>query len=177
MASLNGYTQGDVVFANSAQSLVTDGLVPIPTGVLRVGLYYCADLAVIPDYWSQDDLFTQAGAFAPVGGILGPGRFSGGNRTIPFTGPTGEVNVQVRGWSAAFATYEEAFAAGMAGHFALVCMSNVMRITPASGTTPPPSITDAGLQSFWPMRIPEPSTIAVSILGGLGAIAMLRFRK
>lgn len=180
LASLNGYSQGDVVFANSAATLVINSLTGVgaATGVLRVGLYYSADLAALPDLTRADDSFTQAGAFTAVGGLLGAGRFSGGNRTIPQVSPTGDVNVQVRAWSAAFATYEEAFAAGAAGQpNVLVGASNLMRITPASGTTAPPPITGAGLQSFVASPVPEPSMIALSILGGLGAMALLRRRK
>lgn len=183
LVSANGYSQGVIIFANNAQTLVVNSLTgnPAATGVLRVGLYYNVELSALPDLGVADDSFTQSGAFAPVGGLLGAGRYSGGNREVP---TTGEVLVQVRAWSAAFATYEEAFNAGLAGTpGVLVGASNLMRgtggVPPTGAPTPltgaPPN--GFGLQGFSVSVVPEPSMIALSILGGLGAMALLRRRK
>lgn len=182
LVSVNGYSQGDVVFVNSSSSLVVNSLTGLPavTGVLRVGLYYEPNLTAVPNPGAANDSYDQVGAFTAVGGLFGAGRFSGGNRTFTQSqvSADGSVLVQVRAWSAAFATYEEAYNAGLAGApGVLVGMSNVVRMTPAPSPAPAPPLSGAGLQSFSVSPVPEPSMIALSILGGLGAMALLRRRK
>jgi hypothetical protein len=172
LMSLNGYPQGLVGFSNNSSTPVVNILTGLPAAanLFRVGLYYSLDLGSLPDTLSRDDSFSQAGTFANV---LAGGIFAAAAKTVPAPAVPGqEVLVQVRAWSSSFATYEDAFDASAAGSpSALVGHSNLMRVTMGGGTIQTPSlITQGGLQSFTVTPVPEPSMIALSLLGGLGAM-------
>jgi len=114
------------------------------------------------------------GAFL-VGGV-GAGYFSGGSRTIEgFAGGT-TVTVQVRAWRlSAGATYEATGGNGVLnlpgeGH------SNLIQVTLASGLSTPPNLTGLTGFSVAPVVVPEPSSIALGLLG-LGALTLIRRRK
>lgn len=95
---------------------------------------------------------------------------AGSARTVGVAGGA-TVFVQVRAWNAVGGknTYEAALAAGNA-----VGNSAVLSLTAGGGTVQPPNLT--GLTSFkLNTNIPEPSTIALGILGA-GAL-LLRRRK
>lgn len=178
LTGVNSYGQGIVGFTDTTvpiiNSLTGTGAA---ANLLRVGLYYSTDLGALPDNGVADDSFTQVGAFAAV---LAGGFFAGGNRTIPSpAAPGADVLLQVRAFSSTFTTYEEAFAAGAAGNNSvLVGHSNLMRVTMGGGSLPTPNIViQGGLQSFSVAPVPEPSMIALSLLGGLGAMVLLRRRK
>lgn len=178
LVGINGYSQGLVGF--------TDTTVPIfnsltgsaaAANLLKVGLYYNLDLAALPDNTGADDSFTQAGLSQAV---LAGGIFAGGSRTIPSPAAPGQnVLVQVRAWATSFATYEEAFAAGaLIGYSNLMGADPLKRVIMGGGTIATPSIViQGGLQSFSVAPVPEPSMIALSLLGGLGAMMLLRRRK
>jgi hypothetical protein len=180
LMSVNGYSQGTVTFANSTGSLVVNSLTgqPAVSGVLRVGLYYNVNLTAVPNPDAPDDSFSQVGAFGTVG-TVSPGLFISGTRTITEVAPGTHVLFQVRAWSAAFATYEEAYNAGRAGNpSVLVGASRLMDISTGGGTISTPTLVTQGmLTSFSVSVVPEPSMIALSVLGGLGAMVLLRRRK
>ena len=80
----------------------------------------------------------------------------------------GPVTLQVRAWSGTFATYEAALAGGGKTGF-----SNLLNLL-ATGA-PPGTPTDlVGIQGF--NLVPEPSTIALGVLG-LGSLLLFRRRK
>lgn len=178
LASLNGYSQGTVTFANSSGTPVLNSLTgaAVPSGVLKVGLYYNIDLGAVPNPDAPDDSFSQVGAAANV---VNPGLFIGGTRTITEVTPGTAVLLQVRAWSASFATYEEAYNAGLAGNGSvLVGASRLMNVPLGGGSLPTPTlVAQGGLTSFSVSPVPEPSMIALSLLGGLGAMVLLRRRK
>lgn len=180
LMSLNGYSQGDIAFANSSATLIRIASTGAAAGanLVRVGLYYNPDLGAIANPNAPRDGWVQAGTFAAVGVPLA-GTFSGGNKRVAEVDATsGNVQVQVRAWSAAFATYEAAYDAGLGGNSAaLVGASNVMLIKPALAPTPIPSILGNGFQGFSVSAVPEPSMIALSLLGGIGAMVLFRRRK
>jgi len=179
LMSLNGYSQGNVTFANDGTTLIRNVLTgaAVGSGQIRVGLYYNANLTAEANPDAPRDGWIQAGAFANVGIPLA-GTFSGGTRNIPTVdAASGTVQVQVRAWSAAFATYEAAYDAGLAGQSVLVGASNTMFIRPTVAPAPTPGILSAGLLGFSVSPVPEPSMIALSLLGGLGAMVLLRRRK
>jgi hypothetical protein len=185
LVNLNGYSQGIVGFNNTAGTAVMNSLTGLPAAanLLRVGLYYNLNLDARPDTLVADDSFTQAGTFTAV---LGGGLFLGNTRTIPApAAPGSPVLLQVRAWSSTFATYEEAFNAGFAGtpgvlvgHSILMGTDEAMRVIMGGGTIGIPSLTiQGGMTSFAVAPVPEPSMIALSLLGGLGAMMLLRRRK
>lgn len=189
LVSLNGYSQGIVGFNNTAASAVINGLTGLPaaSGLFRVGLYYSLDLEARPNTGVADDSFTQAGTFTAV---LANGLFLGNTRTIPSpAAPGSPVLLQVRAWSSTtavpIATYEEAFQRASAGETSILVGQSILmgtdpaaRIIMGGGTIGTPSLTiQGGLTSFSVSPVPEPSMIALSLLGGLGAMVLLRRRK
>jgi hypothetical protein len=190
LVSLNGYSQGLVSFANDNNSLVrTQVGAPAPAGLLVVGLYFNPnpDAVADPTLRTPDgfqlapaNVSGSPGSLAPsnVGSPLA-GRFIGGTKYIDGVDFGQRAAFQVRAWSAGFATYEEAYAAGMANTSILVGYSDVLRFaTGGGGSNPATSITtQGGLMSFAVMPVPEPSMIALSVLGGLGAMLLIRRRR
>lgn len=125
-------------------------------------------------YMAQCYVGTDAGSLAPVGAAL-PFRTGGAAGyitstivTIPTIAANTVVTVEMRAWEAAAGTsWEAAQAAG--GMFG---SSNPITLTLAGAPTPPPDMV--GLQSFSLQAIPEPSTLA---LGMLGAAALFLRRR
>lgn len=78
------------------------------------------------------------------------------------------ATLQLRAWDASFDTYEAALqGVGKSGK------SNLIKVNTAFPPNTPPNL--AGLQGF-SLVVPEPSTIALSVLG-VGALLALRRRK
>jgi MYXO-CTERM domain-containing protein len=107
------------------------------------------------------------------------GQFTGGN---PFTvnglgGAGTTIAFQLRGWSFANGlSYEEA----MTAPGALLGVSGLGSTVMGGGTTPPGALWTVtnpnGITGFEVSGVPEPSSIALGLLG-LGAIALFRRRK
>lgn len=186
LLAVNGFAQGRVVFANtSARAVVNSatGSAAAP-GVARAGLYWTADLGAVPNVGAATDDFalavqqvgtTQIPAGNAVVAIATSaalaGVYLGG--TVTITGaPGAEVWLQVRAWSAQYATYADAFRSGTA----LIGASIPMKVKLAVGTDPNPSISGL-VNSFTITPVPEPSTVLLGLLGGLGAMVLLRRRS
>jgi hypothetical protein len=99
-----------------------------------------------------------------------PGTWSGGTRTLAGVTQGAELNLQVRAWDAAFASYDAALAAGKgAGQSAVFTFKDAL--------SSPPGAADnfmVNFQGFTISQVPEPSTIA---LGALGVAGLLFFRR
>jgi hypothetical protein len=117
------------------------------------------------------------GAASPFLSGAGAGYFNGGTRTIATVAPGVMADVQVRAWNVGSgSTFEAAMTAGtgygMSGTLTLVTGGDT-----AGGTQPPTSPSAlSGLQSFELVgggTIPEPSTIALGLLGA----GLLVFRR
>jgi hypothetical protein len=166
--------QGLVNFRNAPAGAVIDGTTgsPAAAGVALAGLYYNTDLGAAPNLDVANDGWLLASTTAVVGSF-GGGIYSGGNTAIPGVAGATEVLLQVRAWSEAYASYEEAFNGG-----GLVGGSNVMNVTLARpGTTDPVPSLASLVSGFTITPVPEPSTIVLGLLGGLGAMVLLRRRK
>jgi len=180
VASLSAFGQGSVSFANTSTQPVrrADGT-PVPTA-LQGGTYQ-AELLYNPDGTPTDaDRFGDTGT--RIGGTAAfstpaAGVFSGGGRTVTSISPAGGFGLfQVRVWDTrAGVTYQEAIASGNSAFQA--GYSSVLRVDTADPTTTPPGTPVAlGMTSFTLSVIPEPSTIALGLLG-VGTLLMLRRRK
>jgi hypothetical protein len=184
LLSLTGaFGQGTLIFNNNASAaynLYTNNPSGTGPGLLsgagryRVGLY------------ASTNLSATAGSLELVG--LGTntalaGKFNGGSAfVLPNGYPTSQQIVfQLRAWSlSAGLSYAEALAA------AAVNPLNVeLGTSPLGMTTPGGGLIQAGalfgtspglLPTGFVLNIPEPSTIALGLLG-LGAIALFRRRK
>lgn len=184
LLAVNVFAQGKVTFANTSAKPVVDSRTgaAVAANVAKAGLYYTTDLNAIANPALPTDAFLLAiqdtgtaqipvgnTAVVPVGGTLA-GVFLGG--TVYIRGVLDvEVLLQVRAWDRAYNSYAEAFAAN-----AYVGASNVMQLKLAVGTTPPLS-TSTPIQSFTLLPVPEPSTVLLGLLGGLGAMVLLRRRS
>lgn len=168
------FGQGFIIFQNSSTTGITNGV----TLAGAVGT-------------AADQTDTQVGLYlgtvgTPVGSLQlvaqtnfnNPGRFSGGTRQIDTVAP-GNVTVQVRAWLAAtvYPSYEAAVAGVLGGDGSVLLGASApftMNMVGVGGV--PLSIAANGLTPFNINPVPEPSSIALGLLG-LGAVALFRRRK
>jgi hypothetical protein len=178
--------QGTVNFSNGAAGVnapVTD----VDGTTKLAGAGFTAALYAGPSgtVWSSLTLVTPTSAFATGASA---GFFFGGTHTVPGVAGGSPAAYQVRVWSANFATWDLAYAAFVAGNPAAKVgvssstawngtgLPSTVGTTPnlASGIATPPNLL--GLQAFKLYRaVPEPSTIALGLLGA--AALLLRRRK
>ena len=173
------FAQGTVQFANISTALMTTNGASIGGGsgvttgtqTYRVGLYVAPQGSINPAAFTLVGLATNG--TVPVSN----GRFNGGNPFV-IAGNNGViVAFQIRAWQlSAGNTYEEAI-----GINVYRGVSGIGEVTPATGTQTTPALFGAGagqLSSGFILvpNIPEPSSIALGILG-LGAVALFRRKK
>jgi hypothetical protein len=173
------FSQGTVNFANTGTFATTaDRNVYISTGVKLTGTNYVAAL-----YWgrTQDALNSFAvravgdetldratGAFRAVDpSTSAAGTWSGGTRFLLGTLTGDNVFLQVRVWDITKGATYEAASAGLRGQ-SLVFNYAVPAATDAAGNK------INGLAAF--TLVPEPSTIALGVLG-LGSLLLFRRKK
>jgi hypothetical protein len=168
LATAGALAQGTVNFANTPTTLITSlstGL-GVPTGSMTVGLYYGVVGTTDPTIMT----LLKTTGIAPV-----LGRYTGGTVTTPATTAGGAAAVfEVRAWSGAYASYEAAVAAGnsIVGRSGLVNVA----VTGNPAGVPPTAPAGLGAPAFTVANVvPEPSTIALGLLG-LGAL-LIRRRK
>jgi len=190
IASTDVYAQGTVDFANSSTSYIMDAYNGGAGGVAtRVGV---ADKIAVALYWApltDENNLTQIGA--AYAGTLGTGignnppgtgLFSAGTRTTGSATTAGSSAwFQVRAWELTYGTtYEIAVAAAeQGGRLALRGVSNKFSSgTGGAGTPPstPVSLVGAGKMESFSVVVPEPSVIALALLGA-GSLLLLRRRK
>ncbi len=181
------FAQGTVNFANTTVTRMTtnSGTVNVPpgqspnangntapAGTYVVGFYQA------PQGTTDPNAFTLVGPTtpnAPVGGLFN-GNPSGGFFAIP--GNTGQtIAFQIRAWQiSGGSSYEAAIQPNLYRG-----MSAIGEVTPATGVVLTPNLFGTGAGQIGgfvltPNVIPEPSSIALGLLG-LGAIALFRRRK
>jgi MYXO-CTERM domain-containing protein len=171
------YAQGNITFSTLGAT-VQPTVITTETGA-PAGAGYMAALYFAPSGVTDASMFMQAGPSANF--VASTGLLSAGTRTAPTEAPGGDGNFQIRAWATAFgATYEEAVAAGgVAGESAIIPSGTAL-----TTGTPPPTPTSlvaaanaAGLPlGFQMTSVPEPSVIALGLLGA-GALLALRRRK
>lgn len=187
LLAVNVFAQAKITFANTALKPVIDQRTgaAVQPGVAKAGLYFTTDLGAVANPDAATDGFALAVQFQGTTQILQganavvpiatsaalAGVFLGGTVYVTGIDVVTDVLVQVRAWSSQYNTYAEAFAAqAYVGH------SNVMNIRLVTGTTPPNS-TSTPILSFTITPVPEPSTVLLGLLGGLGAMVLLRRRS
>jgi hypothetical protein len=179
IAASVSFGQGQLAFANSATTLVTnrvDGTTMSgsttnlnnPESETQVGLYIgtVGDPSSLALSGNTTNLFSN-------------GRYSGGTRTFASIAPGTIILVQVRAWLATtlYPSYEAAYAAGLGGDVTVMLgQSAAFNVTLTGAPTTPASIVTAGLSPIGLTPVPEPSSIALGLLG-LGAVALFRRRK
>jgi hypothetical protein len=175
LAAVSGFSQGTIDFKNTAivsGSTVVNAPVTGPDGLRVIGTSFRAALYAGAAGTAADQL-RMIGSFASfVTQTTGAGFFLGGTRTLNENGvtvlPGASATIQVRAWAVASgATWE---AATIRGQSPLLTIA-----TGGTGVPAGPPALMAGLQAF--QIVPEPSTIALGILGGLGTLFLVRRRK
>jgi len=163
------FAQGTVTFNSTGAQIFYDpaynGGAAVPVGQFTVGLYYAV-----------------AGTTDPTALVLGKtagisplaGRFLGGAYTTPTTTAAGASAVfEVKAWSTGFASYEAALASGDPNVF--VGRSGLFNNATGGAGTPPGPAQLVVFPNVLVSPVPEPSTIALGLLG-LGAL-LIRRRK
>lgn len=170
------HAQGTFTMNNSTATRITNAVTSVGAVGVNVAVYYSANTNLVT---SQDDSGLAIAANSRTNTIAN-GTFIGGTRNIPdIAGPGFGAAFQVRAWSGAFATYEDAYAAAQLDGVTLVGKSVVFHMpTLGGGATPAQSIFGANKLNQFNVApvVPEPSSIALGLLG-LGAIALFRRRK
>lgn len=172
--------QGLVNFNNSGGSrviLMETGMAPAP-GTTIAGLYYSRNLTDIPNPGAVADDFTLV-TTTPVSTSATMalwGLFAQSNVIIPDAPAGSQVLLQVRAWSVGYNSYEDALTRGTQADEA--GFSNLMGpVTLGGGGLPVPATSGLLIGNIVLVPIPEPSTIALGLLGGLGALVLMRRRN
>jgi len=178
--------QGILTFANNTglvkqwTSAADSTLISVPKGGGFVQLFWAAGgTAYTP--WTAS-LSGSQWAAANTGWTLGSavgfttpaaGKFNGGNLTLsPLANIGAGIDYVVVGWSGAAANFDAAIAAG-----GMVNVSDKFHSSVGDGSAVPPGAPVSIAGTFTGMTlqpVPEPSTLA---LAGLGAAALLIFRR
>ena len=170
-ASVASYGQGQLIFANNLATKLTNDVTgqAAPNGT-RAGLY----IGNVGDPQGSLTLIATAVTPAPTAGS-----FSGG--TLTLSGRAGGTTIawQVRSWfaSTVYPSYEAALAGGFGGDASILlgqgAVHTILLTEPPTGAN---SIANNGLEPIRLVPVPEPSSIALGLLG-LGAVALFRRRK
>lgn len=174
--TLGVFAQGTVTFNNSATSLVIDST----TGVgAASGSRWLLALYYGVAGTSSDAGVVQIGGTTTI--FPSAGRYSGGTRTtLNTTAPGASAVFQVRGWEAAYGSTYEAALANPAALLANALFGKSALFTSATGGagTPPSAAValSATVPGFTLVPVPEPSTIALGLLGA-GSLFFVRRRK
>lgn len=162
------FAQGSVNFLNYNTANGVNGRVRLDT---LSGAYIGAT------YLGQIFAGSSAGSLAPIGSPVafrnntsgvGTGIISAGELAIPGIAAGSPAFIQLRAWEAAGGATWDAASVNPA---ARVGQSATITVTLGGGTLPPAYL--AGLAEFAVVPVPEPSTIALGLLG----VAMLAIRR
>lgn len=178
MMAASSFGQGTVIFSSGSGKRVLDGETGMnaDSGVAIAGLYYNVNTAAVPDASIANDGWLLAGTAVVSANPNLPtldGTFSGGTLTIDGTSTGQQLAFQVRAWSVGFASYEAAFNGGAK----VGASAEKFTLALGGGTTAPPNTSGAAWTSFAITVVPEPSTVVLGLLGGLGAMVLLRRRS
>jgi len=180
LATVCAFGQG-VTFNNNAATVINESLgVPAAGGSRFVVELFYGALGTAPGLMVEAT--TPAGGTDPAFiGAISPGRFSAGARDMTTAGQVlafgATATFQVRAWDGTFGQTYAAFWANpltaTQGALYGASLPFDLAIQASSLSTAPSITTAAGYQSFVMTPVPEPSVIA---LGVLGALALL-FRR
>jgi hypothetical protein len=168
LVAVSTYAQGTINFANlviSGGGRVVDAPIRDSAGNLASGAGFQAQLYARAVGGPN---FEAVGAAANFLTGTGAGYFLPGTRTYAGVAAGASAEIQVRAWQVSSgATWENATVRGNSAPITIP--------TGGNGSPPAPPALLTGLASF--QIVPEPSTIALGIIGGLGTLMLIRRRK
>jgi len=175
-ACIGVQAQGTITFNNSAALKITNGVGSPSVGQGAAG-------ATVALYFSTDTNSPASGLAISTAFITNTlsganaGLFIGGTRALPGVAGAVVILAQIRAWTGAFATYEDAVTASSDG-VTHIGVSQLFTLQLGGNGFPTASLTAPGKLNAFTIApgIPEPSSIALGLLG-LGAIALFRRRK
>jgi hypothetical protein len=167
LTSLNLFAQGTVTFSNFPGNLVNNDdasrAVSIADGVVAA-LYY----APVGETAFTLLAGSETTIGIPVDGVIyGTAALATGTDVAP----GGQAQFFVQAWESSFGDYDTAYAGG-----GLVGESPIWTQGTGGGGTPPGPPVQTAIPAFGVAVIPEPSAIALGLLGA-GALLLLRRRK
>jgi hypothetical protein len=174
-AAVDVFAQGTVAFANTSTTLITTNNGPGGGSISGNTGAYHYELMVAPLGTFDRYLFIPIASATNSPSVAG--RIFGGTVTNTMVGPGGGFALYVRGWLADGPDVDSYNKATFYGEtytvLQLAASGNPTTIPPGT----PASIFGPGLlQGFFIGLIPEPSSIALSLLG-LGVIALFRRKR
>jgi hypothetical protein len=179
------FAQGKISFRNQASAFTDSATVdrfvyfgmvttPADTQRLVVGTNYIAQLYYGIGQGLAEGALDLRAAPAPfrVTTTASRGSWNGADRTLPGTAPgTGQhITAQVRVWDILAGPDYDSAVGGLRG-----TSVPFDYIVPDNGTTDLTQFAMSGLRAF--ALVPEPSTIALGLVGGIGALLLFRRRK
>lgn len=176
--AVSGFAQGTINFANNVPTVTPAINAPVfdERGAAAGTAARLSGSAFMVQLYARaagsSSQFVAAGAAVPFLAGAGAGYWAPVARTADNVAPNGQAEIVVRAWRVSDgATWESANASGRGwGQSAAITIPTGGGGTPQ--VLPQPLI---GLTSF--SLVPEPSTIALGIIGGLGTLMLIRRRK
>ena len=183
-ATTASYAQGTVDFSTITVSYASGG--PASPGPINGSGHLSVDGFDFGGFYARAGLYYGTPSTPESGMVLGipvvgfssdpnPGHPLLGSRTIPGIPQGSTALLQLRVWDAGTtaSTYEEAVARITPSQGVYLGASPVLSITLGGPTPPTPTLL---LQDFSITWVPEPSILSLTLLGGLGALVLLRRR-
>jgi len=167
--AVGAFAQGTVVLENSLGTGYVTLNTPRPSGAFAQANTYQVALL-----WFNGTSFQQVGAVyqTSTSHSDGPGFFNGATITVPTFAAQGTFEVE--GWTGVHADYASAVAAGANVGLTPSFVNNEGNPAVPTPAVPINGQTGSGWNGNLILVVPEPATIA---LGGLGAAALLLFRR
>jgi hypothetical protein len=175
VTALSAFGQGAIDFRNATSQLPSppDRRVLTVEGTGVIGTQFMAQLFFATDAANVNATAAVSEGASAFRATALPGFWAGGTRTLVNTPAGTTKDYVVRVWDSSLGTYAQALASGRANSAGQSLPFSYQ--PPTDPTAPPSAFFMLNYTGF--TLVPEPSTIALGILGGLGTLVLFRRRK